>query len=268
MTEHHGHPSLQQLTHEEHRLERRVQRASHNLEADLHAAKRAGAILDRLRKGKPSDAEHDLIDLIEKDRASLLDKAHAAQADRARKQHRIKNLERRIRARRQHHAHGAGAMFDSIDLSQFPANPRAVAGYVGGFWPTYHDLQSRYPNALLLSIAVNASEDADCLDIEPGDATPSEAAAWVRRQHARGVHRPAVYSSISSMGLVLSQLAGAGIERHEVNVWTAHYTFDAHRCTAGEYGLGTTADATQFTDHSGGSNLDESLCSGTIPWHD
>lgn len=268
MTEHHGHPSLQQLVHEEHRLQRRIQRTSNNLEADVHAAKRAHAILDRLRQGTPTDAEHELIQLIEEDRKQLIDKAHHAAQERKHEHHHLKNLERRIRARRQHRKHGAGAMFDSIDLSQFPANPRAVAGYVGGFWPTYHDLQSRFPGALKLSIAVNASEDADCLDIEPGDATPQEAAGWVRRQHVRGVHRPGVYSSISSMGLVLVQLASAGIARHEVNVWTAHYTFDSHRCGPSEYGLGTTADATQFTDHSGGSNLDESLCSGTIPWHD
>lgn len=260
-------PGLKELQHELHRLNRRVERQSHNFEADMHAAQRAHAIIERLRQAQPSDAEHELIQLIEKDRKVLLDKAHAAADKRNEARHHEHNLQHRIKAWRQRHQHGSGAMFDSIDLSQFPSDPRAVAGYVGGFWPTYHDLQARFPHALKLSIAVTAAQDADCLDIEPGDATPSEAAAWVRRQQDRGVHRPAVYSSVSSMALILHTLAAKGISRHEVTVWAAHYTFTAHRCGPDEFGLGTTADATQFTDHSGGRSLDESLCNATIPWH-
>lgn len=152
-------------------------------------------------------------------------------------------------------------MYDSVDLSQIPADAPAVAGYVGGSWPTYRELKKRFPHARRLSIAVNASEDADCLDIESGDATPDETPAWVRRQQARGVRRPVVYASASVMPSVLAALKAAGIKRKEVRVWTAHYTFAPHLCGphSCRYLTDTVADATQFTDVAHGRNLDESL---------
>src|ERR1035438_1080131 len=51
-------------------------------------------------------------------------------------------------------------MYDSVDLNEFPPNPEAVAGYVGGKWPTYAPLVKKFPKAHHLSIAVNAAEDA------------------------------------------------------------------------------------------------------------
>lgn len=154
---------------------------------------------------------------------------------------------------------GTKVMFDSIDLSQFPGLPPAVAGYVGGNWPTFKALVQKFPHAKHLSIAVNSGEDAECLDIETGDATPAEAPAWVHRQIARGVDRPAVYGSVSNMALILSTLATGGINRKHVRVWTAHYTEKPHLCGPEcGYGLKTRADATQFTDHALGRNLDQS----------
>jgi hypothetical protein len=58
--------------------------------------------------------------------------------------------------------------------SAIPKTAEAVAGYVGGHWPTYNQLVKDFPHAHKLSIAVFASEDADCLDIEKGDATPDQ----------------------------------------------------------------------------------------------
>jgi hypothetical protein len=62
-------------------------------------------------------------------------------------------------------------MFDSVDVATVPNNPQAVAGYVGGHWPTYNSLVQKFPKSHHLSIAVNSGEDAECLDIENGDAT-------------------------------------------------------------------------------------------------
>ncbi len=143
------------------------------------------------------------------------------------------------------------SMFDSITLSTIPPNPQAVAGYVGGYWPTYHPLCVKFPKAYHLSIAVSASEDADCLDIEAGDAVPAQAPGWVVRQQHRGVYRPVVYSSVSQMPKVIDALTRGGIARTEVRVWTAHYTYAAH--------IETGSDGTQWTDHALGRNLDESL---------
>ena len=152
-------------------------------------------------------------------------------------------------------------MYDSIDVKQIPVNAQAVAGYVGGFWPTYKTLALEFPNAKLLSIAVNARQDAECLDVEQGDARPDQAAAWVKRQKGLGVKTPVVYCSVSQAGLLLRTLAKAGISRADVRLWTAHYTFKPHLCSS-SCGFGDIkADATQWTDRALGRNLDQSLCS-------
>lgn len=157
-------------------------------------------------------------------------------------------------------------MYDSVDLRQIPSGAAAVAGYVGGHWPTFGTLAAEWPNSThKLSIAVNASEDAECLDVERGDASIDQAAAWVKRQHARGIKKPVVYTSVSQASLLLRALGRAGITRSQVRLWTAHYTFKAHRCSAVcGFGFASRADATQYTDHALGRNLDASLCSPTF----
>jgi hypothetical protein len=170
----------------------------------------------------------------------------------------VRRLRRRIRkllARR-----GPTVMYDSVTISEIPGNAKAVAGYTGGAWPTFAKLKTYFPQARRLSIAISASEDAECLDCEPGDASPAEAPAWVKRQKARGIKHPVVYGSASTMPQILAELAAAGIDRHGVRVWTAHYGAGKHRCgphTCG-YLKSTTADATQWTSESHGRNLDES----------
>lgn len=152
-------------------------------------------------------------------------------------------------------------MFDSVDVSQIPASAQAVAGYVNGRFVTYPHLLAAFPHAHVLSIAVNAAADADCLDIETGDATPGQAAAWYARQKTRGVARPCLYASAFVMDTeVIPAIKAAGISPGSVRLWSAHYTGTAHICGPSSCReLGITADATQFTDRALGRNLDESL---------
>lgn len=154
-------------------------------------------------------------------------------------------------------------MYDSVNPDVIPAGAKAVAGYVGGRWPTFPTVTRLFPNAHHLSIAVSAVEDADCLDIEQGDASIAEAPGWVKRQQARGVKRPVVYTSLSQAQLLLRVLARAGVPRSHVRVWTAHYTLRPHRCTSRcGYSFTGKADATQYHDRALGRNLDASVCSG------
>lgn len=149
-------------------------------------------------------------------------------------------------------------MYDTTDVNTgLPvAHPQAVAGYVNGNWPSYNGLVKRYPGAKHLSIAVNTSADARCLDVETGDATPDQAPGWVRRQHARGVKRPIVYANTSTMPAVIAALEHDSIKRDEYLVWTAHYTGTPH--------IEPGSDATQWesVEHPG-HNYDTSLCQ---PW--
>jgi len=148
-------------------------------------------------------------------------------------------------------------MFDSIDVSTLPAGNFAYAGYVDGHWATYPKLKAKFPHANLLSIAVFAHDDADCLDVEPGDATPAQAPAWVKRQKAP---RPCLYASVSTMNGVLTILAKAGIQRNSVRLWSAHYGHGEHICGPSTCKLVNSAmDGTQWTDVARGISLDQSL---------
>jgi peptidoglycan hydrolase-like protein with peptidoglycan-binding domain len=163
-------------------------------------------------------------------------------------------------------------MFDSVDLSQLPhGDGYAYAGYADGKYVNVAELRDRFPGAHILSIAVDAAHDADCLDIETGDATPDQAAAWFARQKARGVTRPCLYASAFLMDTeVIPAIRRAGIGPRNVRLWSAHYNGQPHRCgPASCKELGIDADGTQWTDRALGRNLDQSLLSddffGTPP---
>jgi len=151
-------------------------------------------------------------------------------------------------------------MFDSVNVSELPAGDYAYAGYVNGRWPTYQGVVSTFPGHSVLSIAVTASADAECLDIENGDATASQAPSWVQRQLARGVTRPVLYTSASNVDTVVAMCAVAGIGRSSVRIWSAHYGAGEHICGPNTCrACKTQADGTQWNDKALGRNLDQSV---------
>jgi len=151
-------------------------------------------------------------------------------------------------------------MFDDTNPNLIPGSAQAVGGYVNGKWQTFATIVKKFPNAKHLSIAVTAAADAECLDVERGDAVNSQAPAWVKRQIARGVHRPVIYTSVSNVGALLKVLNAAGIHREDVRIWSAHYNYRAHICGP-SCGFGNfNADATQYTDRYSGKSLDATLC--------
>jgi hypothetical protein len=159
-------------------------------------------------------------------------------------------------------------MFDSVTTALLPAG-YSYAGYTDGKWANYAAIKALFPGSNVLSIAVFAADDAEALDIETGDATPAEAAAWIARQVARGTARPCLYASASTMTQVLA--VTSGIDRSAIRLWSAHYTNTAHICGPSSCGAMTVdADGTQWTDNANGLDLDESLLlddffGGTVP---
>lgn len=153
-------------------------------------------------------------------------------------------------------------MYDSIVLDEIPVFAEAVAGYTNGAWPTFPHLRERWPDAELLSIAVTSSGSGRCLDVEPGDAEPGDAPAWLERTLRERQDVPVIYTMLSKAQLVVDTLAAAGFKqgKHYL-LWTAHYIGEAHLCDHRcGFGLETKADGTQFTDKALGRNLDESVC--------
>jgi hypothetical protein len=154
-------------------------------------------------------------------------------------------------------------MYDDVNVSLIPVSAEAVAGYVDGRWPTYAQIVKKFPHAKYhLSIAVFASDNAEVLDVETGDATIAQAVDWVKRQHARGNARPDVYTAASWGENLINALSKAGfVYGRDYRWWSAHYTYQPHLCGPKcGFGLTHIAHATQWTDKVAGKSLDESLC--------
>lgn len=126
----------------------------------------------------------------------------------------------------------------------------AYAGYVDGGLgdqPNSARIAAAFPAAHHLSIALSAARDADALDVENGAASPADVLPWVGRQGRRGVRRPVVYASVSTMRdaiwPLVSHAPGA------LRLWTAHYGQGEHICGPHSCGeLPVDADGTQWTD--------------------
>jgi hypothetical protein len=154
-------------------------------------------------------------------------------------------------------------MYDTILNDQFPPGAAAYAAYVDGSidnQPNYAYIVATFPKAQHLSIALFSSDNADALDVEPGASTPGDIPDWYNAQRKRGIQRPCVYASTSTMnGEILPVLTGAGIARSAVRLWTAHYEAGEHICGPGTCGLlSIDADGTQWTPNAvvNGQTLD------------
>lgn len=151
------------------------------------------------------------------------------------------------------------SMFDSVTVSVLPHGAPAYGGYLFGNFPTYRVLLTAFPSARHVPIAPQAipvyptTARMACLDVEPKDATPAQAGPWVAGEIKLGV-KPCVYSSLrngmAEVESVLAHWLGAGW-RSKVLLWDANWTGSPH--------LDAGFDATQWTDHFQGLNVDASL---------
>ena len=136
-------------------------------------------------------------------------------------------------------------MYDSVTARDIPANAQMVAGYVDGLYRWSQADWDRFPQAVKVRIAVLAStDDGHVLDVETGDATPTEYPAWAKRRIAAGTY-PTVYCNRSNLGAVLDAVDGAGL--HGITgIWLADWTDVPHLVA------GTSATQYDHPPHSGG----------------
>ena len=141
-------------------------------------------------------------------------------------------------------------MYDGIDSlaagihDRFP-NAAMVAGYIDGRFAWTQAEWNLFPHAVKVQIAVFSSTNGgDVIDCEAGDATPAEAAAWVRMRRAAGYYRPTIYCSRSVIPAV-RQATGNLILSHDYDIWCADYTGTAHQVAAPGSPAATCA-ATQY----------------------
>lgn len=193
----------------------------------------------------------------------LRDRLHRRKRNRERKRrlhqgHRARREARAVRKLRRliRLALAPRRMYDAVTVGNIPPRARAVAGYVDGNYETMPSLRQRFPTARKVSIAVSSSALADCLDVEPGDATNADAARWFRRFKEKRPHdKPIFYTSAGNVAELIAHLGAAGIHRHEYVIWAAHYTNQRHVCSPKACGY-PSAEATQWTTH--GETVDES----------
>jgi hypothetical protein len=120
-------------------------------------------------------------------------------------------------------------MYDAVDVSNIPKDATIVAGYVDGRYANFNELVNTFPDAQHVSITVTGSPWAMVADIEGGDLTPAEGAAWAKRAIAEG-HRPTLYCSQSEWTAVIGALGGFGPRGiPDVDFWIAEWTGIRHR---------------------------------------
>lgn len=151
-------------------------------------------------------------------------------------------------------------MFDDVTLSLVPKVSRAIGFYVNGLYANGTEAHRRFPRSRHVGISVTASQVADVLDIETGDATIAEATGYYRSFKGQRPHgTPIFYTSVSNADSLVNTLAGEGIARGRYKLWLAHYGDGKHICAWDTCGLTRQrADGTQWTDSSHGRSLDES----------
>lgn len=144
-------------------------------------------------------------------------------------------------------------MLDSVDPHAFAGLTfDGLAGYVGGSWPDFSPEVALYPPLAtagrIISIAVNASENAEFLDCETGDAVPADCGPWIDRQLARNVWRPGIYANASVWN------AGLAADLHHygttIRRWVADWVYRPE--------LLPGFDAQQWTDRYLSRNIDGS----------
>jgi hypothetical protein len=93
-------------------------------------------------------------------------------------------------------------LYDSVTPSAIPSSSQAVAVYANGHYAAAPGQVGQ--RGLVLWIDTNGSNPhADVLDVEPGDATPSQAAAWVQQKLNASPNSTAiVYTMRSQWGAV------------------------------------------------------------------
>jgi hypothetical protein len=140
-------------------------------------------------------------------------------------------------------------LYDSVNIDHLPKDGDVYAGYVAGNWPTYVPLMTKFPHKRVVSIAVQANQDAQVLDIEQGDATPDQAPEWVNRQRKLGRGRPTIYCSRSLYPEVVAALQKAHVAMPDF--WIADWTGTPHSipgAVAVQYLSNADFDETCITD--------------------
>ncbi len=145
---------------------------------------------------------------------------------------------------------------DGVDAAGCGQGLPVYAGYFNGFYANLGDFRRLFPDAkFILSVTPDGMKGARCVDCEPGDATPQDAAVFVRdnQPEAEGggkndAGKPMVYCSAGDAQAVIDACAALGFSRDKFLLFTAHWV-GQHICSPSACGY-PAADATQYASNN------------------
>src|SRR5690348_5780820 len=112
-------------------------------------------------------------------------------------------------------------MYDSVDAGAIPTSAQLVAGYVDGHYVWSDSDWGRFPRSRKIRIAVFAeTNDGHVLDVEQGNATPTEAPGWVTMRRRAGID-PTIYCSLSIWTTLRNAFIHANVA--QPHYWIASY---------------------------------------------
>lgn len=177
---------------------------------------------------------------------------------------RIDNLKKRIEDAK-NDAPRPGVMYDAVTVANIPAGASAVGCYVGPSTFTCEAAARRCPDArrVKISQAGMSTTPADCVDVEPQDATNDTGTKWLKRKLAgepladndRKV--PVVYTNAGNASAFINFARSNGVDRSQYRLWSAHVGRGEHICSPSGCGY-PQADGTQWTFTALGRDLDQS----------
>jgi hypothetical protein len=151
-------------------------------------------------------------------------------------------------------------MYDGVNAlaagiaREFP-NAAMVAGYVNGAYAWSQQDWDLFPHATQVQITVTASANSgDVLDVEAGDATPSQTAGWIAMRKAAGYYQPTIYCSRSVIPAVRAG-TGSYVLGKDYDIWVADFTGSPHEVTA----PGSPSATCSATQYESTANYDVSM---------
>ena len=115
---------------------------------------------------------------------------------------------------------------DSVSPLGMQAGKDVYAGYGRGTFTNISSVEADFPGKKYVSISPYVTTGVDCLDIETGDAVPSDAPAFVHSWVRVNTTKPLLYANGSTMPYVENALNAAGIPRVNYGLWVAAWDND------------------------------------------
>lgn len=149
-------------------------------------------------------------------------------------------------------ADGIGGSFRDPQLIRARFGPGIlVGGYINGSFAWTQAQFDLFDASDRVYITITASADAgDVIDCENGDATPGQAANWVRMRKAAGYDRPTVYCNRSTVADV-RMATGSLVLARDYDIWVADWTGAPHEvspCAATQYVSASSWDLSSVYD--------------------